>query len=120
MASFPLQIKASGLVLIGLIKIEGTGAVCGFLSPYRNLLRCLKHMVKGKISHQKKVLGNKAFPHSNLFFLGVIYLEDYIGKIAYFTLTTNILFSKHMFGLMLMSGEVILPPMAFCSETYFE
>lgn len=61
----------------------------------------------------KKLLGNKAFPHSNLFFLGVIYLEDCIGKIGYFTLTTNILFSKHMFGLMLMSGEVILPPMGF-------
>lgn len=54
MASFPLQIKESRPVLIGLIKIEGTGAVCGFLSPYRNLLRCLKHMVKGKMSHQNK------------------------------------------------------------------
>lgn len=38
MASFPLQIKVSRPELIGLIKIEGTGAVCGFLSLYWNLL----------------------------------------------------------------------------------
>jgi hypothetical protein len=52
MASFPLQIQVSMPVLIGLIKIEDTGAVCGFLSPYWNLLQCLKHMAKQKMSHQ--------------------------------------------------------------------
>lgn len=75
---------------------------------------------KKKSVPPKTVLGNKAFPHSSLFFLSVIYLEDCVGEIGYFTLTTNALFSKHMFGLAFMSGAVILPLRAFCSETCFD
>lgn len=54
MSSFPLQIKVGRPVLTELIKTESTGAVCGFLSPCWNLLRCLKHMAKRKIAYQKE------------------------------------------------------------------
>lgn len=69
----------------------------------------------------KTVLGNKACkPHGSLFFLSVIYLEDCIGEIGYLTLTINALFSRHMFGLVFMSGAVILLRRALWSETHFD
>lgn len=119
MASFPLQIKVSRPVLIGLIKTEGTGSVCGFLSPYWNLLQCLRHMAKRKMSHQESSRKQSLSSQQMCSFLSVIYLEDCTGKIGYFTLTTNILFFKHMFGLMFMSGEVILTLRPFCSHSQF-
>lgn len=54
MSSFPLQIKVSSLVLIGLIMIESTGGVCGLLSLCWNLLSCLKHMAKSQMVYQKE------------------------------------------------------------------
>lgn len=82
MASFPLQIKVSRPVLIGLIKTEGTGSVCGFLSPYWNLLQCLRHMAKKKNVPSRKFQKAKPLLTANVFFLSVIYLEDCTGKLA--------------------------------------
>lgn len=81
MASFPLQIKVSRPVLIGLIKTEGTGSVCGFLSPYWNLLQCLRHMAKRKMSHQES--SRKPLLTANVFFfkcnlLGRLYWENWL------------------------------------------
>lgn len=114
MASFPLQIKASGPVLIGLIKIEGTGAVCGFLSPYRNLLRCLKHMVKGKLSHQKKFLETKPFLTVICSFLcnllRRLYRENWLLYInnKYIVLQTYVWVNAYVWGSHFVSNGFLL------------
>lgn len=69
-------------VLIGLIQIESTGAVCGFLSLCWNLLRYLKHMAKRKMAYQEEFYKAQTFLIVICSFLNAIYLGDCVEKLA--------------------------------------